>query len=93
MTTDLFSFWEQIDPVDTIHPADRDVLSRVEHSFDLRCLPGAFAGPLRTSPIVLLYLSPGFNQSDVDEASTPEGQLRYVKQRQGYAPLPSPDEH
>ncbi len=93
MPTDIFSFWEQIDPKDKIHPADKDVFNRVRHNFDLRCLPGAFVGPLRTSPIVLLYLSPGWDQSDVDEASTPGGQQRYVEQRQGYAPFPSPDKY
>ena len=93
MSTDIFLFWAQIEATELIHPADKNVLSRAEHKFDLRCLPGAFFGPLRTAPVVLLYLSPGWHKSDVDEASTHEAQRRYVEYRRGFAPLPSPDEH
>ena len=58
MATDIFKFWDI--PVKAgPHPADREVLKRVEHNFDLKCLPGCFAGPLKTAHVVLLYLSPG----------------------------------
>jgi hypothetical protein len=89
----IFDFWEEAAPTDTTHPQDRYVLDRVSHGFDLRCLPGPFSGPLRTAPVVLLYLAPGWNQQDVDEAATPEGQARYAKRRGGYQPLEGPEHH
>ncbi|MET4359120.1 hypothetical protein ABIC08_009097 [Bradyrhizobium sp. RT9b] len=44
------------------------------HGFDLRCLPANFGGKLRTAPIVPLYLSPGFSETDVRIARSKEGQ-------------------
>lgn len=93
MDVDIFDFWSEIDPADTVHPADRKVLSRADHGFDLNCLPAAFMGPLRTAPIVLLYLSFGFNDFDHKEARTATGRARYARMRKGYEPLVGPDEH
>ncbi|MGT2501261.1 hypothetical protein ACVOMS_11300 [Bradyrhizobium guangxiense] len=42
-----------------------------------------FRGKLRTAPVVLLYLSPGFSETDVRIARSKEGQERYVRQRTG----------
>ncbi|WP_338829141.1 hypothetical protein [Bradyrhizobium sp. 27S5] len=83
--TDIFKFWSMIGKADTIHPLDRPVFARLNdsHGFDLRCLPAKFGGKLRTAPIVLLYLSPGFSETDVKIARSKEGQERYVKQRTG----------
>ncbi len=93
-TPDIFKFWSGIRPDARIHPADEDVLSRVGNPvFDLRCLPAAFAGPLKTARIVLLYLSPGFSAFDLEEAESPEGQERYMLRRKGTAPLPSKEDH
>lgn len=74
-----------IGKAETIHPLDRPVFSRLNdsHGFDLRCLPANFGGKLRTAPIVLLYLSPGFSETDVRIARSKEGQERYVRQRTG----------
>ncbi len=93
MTTDIFSFWEQINPKDYVHPADSCVLNRVNHDFCLDCLPGPYMGPLRKAKVVLLYLSPGWNQSDAVDALTVKGQNYYAEQRKGCAELPSPHEH
>ncbi len=93
MTKDIFSFWGATSRQDHLHPKDAPVLERVDHNFDLRCLPGAFIGPLRTAKVVLLSLSPGLSNQDVQEASTKEGQARYHMQRQGNATLPSKEEH
>lgn len=83
--TDIFKFWSMIGKAETIHPLDRPVFARLNdsHGFDLRCLPCNFGGKLRTAPIVLLYLSPGFAETDVRLARSKEGQERYVKQRTG----------
>ncbi|MCP1849402.1 MULTISPECIES: hypothetical protein [unclassified Bradyrhizobium] len=65
--TDIFKFWSKIGKAETIHPLDRPIFDRLNHShgFDLRCLPCNFGGKLRTAPVVLLYLSPGFSEPDV----------------------------
>ena len=61
--------------------------------FDLRCLPACFAGRLRSAPVVLLYLSPGWRQSDVDEADSEAAQARYAERRKGDQPLDGEAEH
>ncbi|WP_407114753.1 hypothetical protein [Bradyrhizobium sp. LMG 9283] len=83
--TDIFKFWSMIGKAETIHPLDRPVFERLNnsHGFDLRCLPCNFGGKLRTAPVVLLYLSPGFSESDLRLARSKEGRERYVKQRTG----------
>jgi hypothetical protein len=93
MCRDIFEFWSEAAPSDKVHPKDRYVLDRVKHGFDLRCLPACFAGPLKTAPVVLLYLSPGLNMKDIEEADTPEGQARHAERRKGYQPLRGPDDH
>lgn len=93
MTSDIFKYWSVVGPSDRVHPRDRDVLHRIDHGFDLRCLPGCFGGPLRTAPIVLLYLSPGFHPQDLKEAKSPERQARKAEQRKGRRPLPGPEDH
>ena len=94
-TIDLFDFWSLIGPSECIHPADRDVFDRVKdrHGFNLHCLPACFMGPLRTAPVVLLFLSFGFHDEDLVEAKSERGQNRYMKMRLGDQPLPGPEEH
>lgn len=93
MSTDIFKFWSRIRPHELVHPADRGVLSRVRHGFDLKCLPGSFMGPLRTAPVVLLYLSPGFSEQDYEDAKSPSARRRCAKQRKGFVSLPSKEDH
>lgn len=93
MKTDIFRFWgkTKIKPYQTIHPADRDVFSRVGQlgrMFDLRCLPNSFGGRLKDAPVVLLYLSPGFRQQDIRDARTKRGQAEAAKRRSGRHPFP-----
>lgn len=99
MSIDIFEFWSSV-PADTkVHPADAPVFDRTKtasssgHGFDLSCLPHQFAGPLRTAPVVLLYLSPGLGPEDVEEAVNPDAQRRQARQRQGDAPLPGKEEY
>ncbi len=97
MSGDIFDFWAECPDDAKVHPADADAFARPFignlDTFDRKCLPACFAGPLRTAPVVLLYLSPGWGQSDVDEASTKEAQARYGERRKGYQPLDGADEH
>jgi hypothetical protein len=64
----IFDFWRNCPRDATIHPADAEVLKRVKHSFDLRCPIGHFDGPLRTAPVVMLYLNPGLSPEDYENA-------------------------
>ncbi len=99
MSGDIFSFWAGVPGDAREHPDDRPVFDRAAndddrgHGFDLQCLPAPFNGPLRTARVVLLYLSPGWREFDVEEAGTNAGQDRYFRRRQGYQPLDSEAEH
>lgn len=85
----IFEFWSEIGPNQHIHPADKRIFDRLGsgHGFDLHCLPLNFAGPLKTAPIVLLYLSPGLSQEDLDLAKSQRGKRHYSEQRTGTFPL------
>ena len=93
MESDIFKFWARINKADKIHPDDKEVLERVQHGFDLRCLPGPFFGPLQTAKVVFLYLSPGFVPEDVTDAECEHVQNLYAKQRTGTAQIPGPDDY
>lgn len=84
---DIFDFWSKIGPADHIHPADLEFFaSNPSHGFDHRGLPGCFMGPLRSAPVVLLYLSPGAD--DGADADTEANQQRQKRMRAGNEPLP-----
>lgn len=94
---DIFDFWAECPADARIHPQDEPVFGRPfladKLGFNLKCLPTCFAGPLKTAPVVLLYLSPGLDEKwDLAEADTEAGQARYAAQRSGSQPLPSEDE-
>lgn len=91
--TDIFEFWADLPGDAHVHPADRTVLERVEHHFRLDCLPGPFRGPLRTAAVVLLFLSPGFKESDLLHGQTEAGQDYYVRLRSGHCDLSLAEEH
>jgi hypothetical protein len=93
VANDLFKFWSVVGSADKVHPDDRCVLERVNHGFNLNCLPANFMGRLRDAPVVLLYLSSGFTDDDLAEAQSERGQNRYMRTRQGYEPLPGPNDH
>ena len=71
--TDIFEFWAQIKRGQLIHPADAPVFARMDaekHGFQLHCLPTCFNGRLKTAPVVLLFLSPGYDE-DFDPIVSP----------------------
>jgi hypothetical protein len=90
---DLFSFWSKVPGDARFHPEDERTFNRASHHFQLGCLPTNCLGPLRTAPVVLLFLSPGFREEDIAQANTREGQAYYLRQRAGYADLPSEADH
>jgi hypothetical protein len=88
--TDIFEFWSHMRRGEKIHPADISVVARMspeKHGFNLECLPAAFGGRLRTAPVVLLYLSPGFSQADLTDANTIDGKDYYVRRWKGNEPM------
>jgi len=90
MDESLFKFWEGVSPSTKVHPKDEAFFEEYgKHNLNLECLPNPFYGPLRTAPIVLLYLNPGFSQQDLNEAESEEGRQFYWRQRQGNEPLRS----
>lgn len=92
--TDLFQFWADVPGDSHWHPADQDTLGRTVHNFQLQCLPGPFKGKLRTAPVVILTLSPGFNKDyDVNHALSQDGQRYYFCSRTGKRDLPAETEH
>jgi len=92
--TDIFNFWSELSPgPGRVHPADRIILERIQHGFDLDCLAGAFMGRLRNAPVVLLFLSPGLDDCDKAHAESLAVQQYYARQRTGNTDLPTPQEH
>jgi hypothetical protein len=90
MPADIFKFWSQMEWGETIHPADTDVFGRMapeRHGFKLQCLPACFAGPLKTAPVVMLYLSPGY--APRHDLATHKGTCdEYWRRWKGNQPLP-----
>lgn len=92
--TDIFDFWAECPPDARQHPQDAPVFNRAgDIGFDLRCLPCNIWGPLRTAPVVLLFLSPGFSPNDVEYAESSRGQATYARRREGHESLDSREEH
>lgn len=90
---DIFDFWAQMPEGDCVHPADKEVLCRIKHSFFLECFPGPYRGPLKTANVVLLFLSPGLGGAQVDHAGVPGAREYYSRQKSGQASLPDATEH
>jgi len=88
--TDIFEFWSRMKRGDKVHPADKQVFGRMnpeKHGFELDCLPGSFAGRLKTSSVVLLYLSPGHSRETSDDAKTEESKEYHFRRYQGDEPF------
>lgn len=80
--TDIFEFWSQIKRGDKIHPADKNVMQRInpqKHGFNIECLPACYSGPIRSAPVVLLFLSPGFDERDLEFADSDQGKDYYYR--------------
>lgn len=89
----LFRFWSEMPAGALHHPRDRHVLARVPHAFPHTAPPNPFFGPLRTAPLVLLYLSPGLGPEDEAAARDPAFREFFLRQWTGDAPLPAADEY
>jgi hypothetical protein len=91
----IFEFWSRIKLGEKIHPADREVFERMNpdrHGFKLKCLPACFSGLLPNAPVILLYLSPGYNKSEEADAKRKEVQKRYWRRWRGMEPLSDRDD-
>src|SRR5690348_13012885 len=85
----IFKFWE-IGESERIHPKDEEVFKRVSekgHRLKLQCLPCPILGKLKTAPVVLLFLSPGYNRKDLIDAKMTSGRKYYARRRSGTEPL------
>lgn len=92
MPADIFDFWSQVGTNDHVHPADKKVFHRLGldgHGFNHKTLPGCFMGPLRTAPVVFLFMSPGLSEEDETSAKLKSWRDWHVRQRQGDEPLPN----
>ena len=88
---DIFEFWRAIPPDAHVHPSDEAIFDRVpRHGFDLSLLPGCFMGPLRSAPVVLLFLSPGRGDDDQPDPDLIDW---HVRTRNGREPLVSASTH
>lgn len=88
---DIFEFWSHIGRGENIHPADKSVFARIDpkkHGFRTDCLPTCYLGRLRSAPVVLLYLSPGFEEQDLKDAASDKSKKYYSKVWIGNEPLP-----
>lgn len=90
--TDIFDFWSRIGRGKKIHPADQELFKRItpkKHGFRTDCLPACYAGRIRSAPVVLLYLSPGFTSEDLQDANGQEGKDYYFRRWKGEEPHPT----
>jgi hypothetical protein len=62
MTVSLTAFWRLMKPDQTIHPLDRRVLERANHTFRLAEPPPAFIGDIENAPVVVLCSNGGWNE-------------------------------
>jgi hypothetical protein len=83
MSVDIFDFWAGVPGEAREHPADRAILTRSDHGFDLRCLPSNVDGRLRDAKLVLLFVNPGMDAVDLEEAADPAAQDKYCEMRAG----------
>lgn len=92
----IFTFWSgrNIEPFEKIHPRDKAIFDRVGkrgHRLKLECLPCPIIGNLRTAPVVLLFLSPGYTPQDLKDAKTLKGRKHYTKRRTGASAVSADD--
>ena len=90
--TDIFDFWAEVPGHTRVHPADQKVLNRSNHGFNLDCLPSNIDGKLKNARLVLLFVNPGMDHVDSEEAKTHEAQDKYVAMRSGTRPLRGPED-
>jgi hypothetical protein len=89
----IFEFWSDVPLTARHHPADAKVLSASPTTYAATAYPSRSLVVCAPPPIVLLFLSPGFSESDIRHAESDEGQRYYRAQRTGDRGLPSEHEH
>ena len=89
-TEDFLQFWTKAIPNLHVHPDDAAELERNHHALALDTLVGPFMGPVRTAPVVLLTLNPGFSTGEAREAAQiPAARESMANNLGGDAPLPA----
>jgi hypothetical protein len=88
ITTDhSLKFWWKAANSLQQHPDDEAVLRTKRHHFRLDTLVGPFQGPVRTAPVVLLTLNPGWSGVEPGEAKMPKVREAMVCNLKSDAPL------
>jgi len=86
----IFKFWGAMKCGQKVHPADRIAFKLMDperHGFQLQCLPTCFFGPLRSAPVILLFLSPGYGGAEDADAESKVGRDYYYRTWKGREPL------
>jgi hypothetical protein len=88
---DIIDYWRNLGASVRVHPDDELIFAQGKwsHSLELSCVPVPFYGPLKTAPVVLLYLNPGLTAADLDAANDEQAKLFWFQQRRGEASLRS----
>ncbi len=94
MPSDIFDFWTGCPGDARKHALDAPVFAWAgDMGFNLECLPSNIWGRLKTAPVVLLYLSPGFKAFDLEYATRATSHAIYERRRRGVEPLDSKEDH
>jgi hypothetical protein len=89
-TERLLQHWAKATPDHLhIHPDDADALRSNSHGFELRVGVGAWMGPIRSAPVVLLYLNGGLSDPEqvIRASQDTETREETIRTLHGSAPL------
>jgi len=84
----IFEFWKDLPEKSCVHPKDMDTLNEHKGVFELNVPPGHINGQLKTSPVVALFLNPGFEEEDRDSFENEKLRELLFKQIQGESDFP-----
>ena len=64
----IFDFWSKLPEKACVHPEDEAAVEKYKDIFELQIPPGHINGQLKTSPVIALFLNPGFeNEQEFED--------------------------
>lgn len=84
----IFDFWEKLPQKACIHPDDEDAIEQHKDIFELHVPPGHINGQLKTSPIIALFLNPGFEDDDKQGFEDDKNRALLFQQIKGESDFP-----
>lgn len=84
----LFDYWSRLPAAECIHPDDRGIIEPFSHKFELDVPPGHVNGQLRTAPVVVCFLNPGFEEIDRPVFTDPTSRRALFEQIDGASDFP-----